>query len=362
MTPRSLPRRTATRTLALLGAAVALAGSLAAAGCAAPTPPPPPAPLQKLGIVLGSNLGHLPILVGYEKGFFRQHGLDLQLKIVNNGSEMVSAMQKREVELGDMSVTTFIKARHEGDPLQVVGFVMNDATRANADEPLAIVSKKGSGIRPGMLDDLKGKRVAVMLGQTPHEYLKILMARKGFGPGDLQIVDVPQQAPLMIEALASGKVDAVASLEPLNTLVLRGVPDAFEVTRGGGYLSYMMITTAQIPMIRDQADLMVRFNAGLAAASQYTRQHRSEAVDIFAKYVPGLDRAAVATGIRHISYDPRMSAATDQAFSAAQTDVLSQPALKDKTPMPLDALLYRTAIVSVEKQYPQYFSDLPKLP
>jgi hypothetical protein len=29
-------------------------------------------------------------------------------------------MQKREVQIGDMSVTTFIKARHRGDPLWAI--------------------------------------------------------------------------------------------------------------------------------------------------------------------------------------------------------------------------------------------------
>ena len=169
-----------------------------------------------VNIVLGSNLGHLPILVGAEKGLFAKHGIDLKLKVVNNGSEMVAAMKKGDVELGNMSVTTFIKARHEGDPFQVIALVMNDATRSNADEPLAIISKPGSGIRAGSIADLKGKKVAVMLGQTPHEYLKIAAAKEGLADGDIVIVDMPQ-SPALADALNDGRVDAVASLEPLNS-------------------------------------------------------------------------------------------------------------------------------------------------
>ncbi len=331
-------------------------------GCAnQPTRVTAPVELTPINIVLGSNLGHLPILVGVEKGLFAKHGIDLKLKIVNNGGEMVAAMQKREVELGNMSVTTFIKAKHEGDQLQVVGLIMNDATRSNADEPLAIISKKGSGIRPGKIEDLKGKKVAVMLGQTPHEYLKIAIAKAGMAESDVQIVNMPQ-SPAIADALREGKVDAVASLEPLNSVVMRNVPEAYEVKRGGGYLSYLMITTAYVPTIKNQADVIARFSAGLAAASQYTRQNRTEAVEIFAKRVPGQNMAALTDGIRHISYDPRMSAATDKAFEAAQQDVLAQASLKGKSPIAVNDLLYRDAIVKVQQQHPQYFSDLPKLP
>ena len=334
-----------------------LAAVVAMSGCATQAPPPP----IPVSIVLGSNLGHLPILVGAEKGLFAKHGIDLKLKVVNNGSEMVSAMQKREVELGNMSVTTFIKAKHEGDALQVVGLIMNDATRSNADEPLAIISKKGSGIRPGKIEDLKGKKVAVMLGQTPHEYLKIAAARAGLAENDINIVNMPQN-PTIADALRDGRVDAVASLEPLNSVVLSSVVDAYEVQRGGGYMSYLMITTAYVPTVKSKADVIERFTAGLAAATQYTRQNRAEAVQIFAKAVPNQNIKALTDGIRHVSYDPRMSAATDKAFDAAQKDVLSQGSLKGKPPIAVNELLYRDAITKVQVQFPQYFSDLPKLP
>ncbi|MGL5001679.1 MAG: ABC transporter substrate-binding protein, partial [Casimicrobium sp.] len=287
------------------------------------------------------------------------HGIDLNLKIVNSGDQMVSAMRGNEVDVGNMSVTTFIKARHDGDPWQVVGLIMNDATRSNADEALAIVSKKGSGIRPGKIEDLKGKKVAVQLGQTPHEYLKIAAKRAGLSETDIEIVNTPQ-SPVLVDLLRDGKVDAVASLEPLNSVVLKNVPDAYEVQRGGGYLSYLMITTARMPTIQKQPVLIERFNAGLAEATQYTRQNRAEAVQIFAKRVPNQNVDALTNGIRHISYDPRMSSATDKAFEAAQLDVLSQGSMKGKLALPVTALLYRDAIAKVEQKYPQYFSDLPK--
>ena len=299
-------------------------------------------------------------MVGVEKGLFLKHGIDLKLKVVNNGDQMVAAMRANEVELADMSVTTFIKARQEGDPWQVVGLIMNDATRSNADEALAIISKKGSGIRPGKIEDLKGKRVAVQLGQTPHEYLKIAAARAGLSETDILIVNTPQ-SPILADLLREGKVDAVASLEPLNSMVLKNVPDAYEVKRGGGYLSYLMITTAKVSAVQGQPDLMERFSAGLAAATQYTRQNRAEAVQIFAAKIPGQNVEALTNGISHISYDPRMSPATDKAFEAAQADVLSQSSMKGKTPLPLAVLLYRDAIAKVQVKFPQYFSDLAKL-
>ena len=40
------------------------------------------------------------------------------------------------------------------------------AGRDNADEPLGIVTRKGTGINAGKVADLKGKRIGLARGQT----------------------------------------------------------------------------------------------------------------------------------------------------------------------------------------------------
>jgi ABC-type nitrate/sulfonate/bicarbonate transport system substrate-binding protein len=185
----------------LTGAAVAvLAYTLGFASAVAQT--------TTLDVVVGNNFGHLPMFVGVEKGLFKKHGVDVRLKVVNTGSDMVNAMQKREVQIGDMSVTTFLKARLGGEPFKVIGIIMNDATRDNADEPLAIVARKDSGIRAGNIEDLKGKRIGLAKAQTSDEYLKMVLARRGIKYEDLAIENI-MAPPALTPALKDGKVDAV---------------------------------------------------------------------------------------------------------------------------------------------------------
>src|SRR5678816_4864767 len=101
-----------------LGAMVlALAPLCTAGGATAQTMP-------VMEAVVGNNFGHLPMFVGVEKGLFKKHGVDVKLKVVNIGTQMVTSMQKNEVQIGDMSVTTFLKARHGGDPFRVIGICL----------------------------------------------------------------------------------------------------------------------------------------------------------------------------------------------------------------------------------------------
>ena len=312
--------------------------------------------------VVGNNFGHLPMFVGVEKGLFKKHGVDVKLKVVNIGSQMVTAMQKNEVQIGDMSVTTFLKARHAGDPFRVIGIIQSDGTRANADEPLAIVARKDSGIRPGNIEDLKGKRIALSKGQTSDEYLKIVLGRRGMKYEDVQIVDIGSASQTQLATLLKeGKADATVCWEPFNSMVLDQAAESYVVIRGGGHLSYIMVATTHEPTLKTSPEVVRNFVAGLAAASQYTRKNRAEAVDIFAKWVPGLDPAVGRKAIQHISYDPRISGPVIQAFEAAEDDVLKNT-VKGGTRLNVPEQFAASFMAEAQKSNPEYFNDLPPLP
>jgi len=317
--------------------------------------------LPGLDAVIGNNFGHLPMFVGVDKGLFKTHGVEVRLKVVNTGSDMVEAMQKREVQIGDMSVTTFIKARHRGDPLRVIAIIMNDATTRSFDEPLAIVARKGSGIRPGSLEDLRGKRIGLAREQTSDEFFKMALSRRGLRYDEVTIENI-MSPPALVPALAQGKVDAIVSWEPFPTMVLEGVPESYVVLRGGGHLAYIMVATAHQPTIASKPQMIRDFVAGLAAAAQYTRQHRDEAVEIFSRWVPNVDLAVAKKAIQHIRYDPRISKYSLRAFEEAQEDVLRLTLTSAPSRLAIPEQFDQSFLSEVERAYPQYFSDLAPLP
>src|SRR6478752_5469483 len=146
--------------------------------------------LPKLDVVIANNFGHLPMFIGAEKGFFKQQGVDASFKVVDTGTDMVNALHRGEAQVGDMSTTTYLKAVHAGEPFKVIGLIMNDATRDNCDDPLAIVTRKGRGIEPGKLSDLKGKKIGLARGQTSDEYFKMVLRRAKMKYEELTIENI----------------------------------------------------------------------------------------------------------------------------------------------------------------------------
>ena len=317
------------------------------------------ADLPKLDVVIGNNFGHLPMFVGAEKGFFKKHGVDARMLVVDTGTDMVNAMHDGRAQIGDMSTTTYLKAVHAGEPFLVIGLIMNDATSDACDDPLAIVTKKGTGVTPGKVTDLKGKRVGLAIGQTSDEYTKMVLRRAGMKYEDIKIENIWSQFGLA-PALAEGKVDAVVSWEPYVTQVLTQVPNSYEVIRGGHHMSYVMVATAHGPTVEAKPELVKAITAGLAQSSHYTRSNRDEAVEIFAKMVPGTDVAIGKKGVRHISFDPRLSPHVLRAFENAEDQVLHNT-LKGAVRLDVPGLFRPQFMAEVEKEHPEYFADLPKL-
>jgi ABC-type nitrate/sulfonate/bicarbonate transport system substrate-binding protein len=317
------------------------------------------AELPKLDVVIGNNFGHLPMFIGAEKGFFKKHGVDAKMLVVDTGTDMVNAMHDGRAQIGDMSTTTYLKAVHAGEPFKVIGLIMNDATKDNCDTPLAIVTKKGRGIAAGKLGDLKGKKIGLARGQTSDEYFKMVLRRAKMKYEELTIENIWSQFGLA-PALAEGKVDAVVSWEPYVTQVLTQVPDSYEVIRGGQHMSYVMVATAHGPTIESKPELAKAIAAGLAQSSHFTRNNRDEAVEIFAKWVPGTDVAIGKKAIMHISFDPRMSPNVMRAFENAEDEVLMNT-LKGAARLDVPSLFRPKFMAEVEKEHPEYFADLPKL-
>ena len=92
----------------------------------------------------------------------------------------------------------------------------------------------------------------------------------------------------------------------------------------------------------------------------YDPKNRDEAVEIFAKWVPGTDVAIGKKSIKHIHFDPRMSPNVLRAFENAEDEVLINT-LKGAPRLDVPKLFRPEFMQQVEKEHPDYFADLPKL-
>jgi len=156
-------------------------------------------------IVYGYEIwpGILPYLVAYEKGYFKEQGLDVELvKAESYTEEMEDFISGRTDFMGDFALIDLVKKVSFGEKIKVV--LVTDYSNG-AD---GIVLKKNIK----SVGELKGKKVAVEVG-TLGEYLLFDALKKN----NLQLADIQEvnlTAQEASQVFIQGGVDAAVTYEP----------------------------------------------------------------------------------------------------------------------------------------------------
>jgi putative hydroxymethylpyrimidine transport system substrate-binding protein len=160
-------------------------------------------PLQHLTLILDwfVNPTHMPIIIAQEKGFFRQHGLDVSIvapadpgdpsKLVATGNADIAIAYQPELYLQVQG----------GLPIVRVGTLIN--------KPLRVVAVlETSPIKT--LADLKGKTIAYSTAGIDTAILGTMLNYNGVSLNQINAINVHYD---LVQALLAKKVDAVTGVD-----------------------------------------------------------------------------------------------------------------------------------------------------
>jgi NitT/TauT family transport system substrate-binding protein len=175
----------------------------------------------RLGFV--ANPFSLPVALAFERGYFRDAGVDVQVERFTNGSAASTALAEGSIEVGVSGhVQTLMASRTTP---QV--FIAPLGFEESPDHlPIALLGTGGVH-EPA---DLENKRVAVSaLGAISELQVRILMREAGAAYDRVELVAMPFKE--MGEALRGGRVGAASVPEPFaSALVATG--NAHVIDRG----------------------------------------------------------------------------------------------------------------------------------
>jgi len=166
-----------------------------------------PAQNAKLDAALSNSWwGHIPIMLAVEKGYFKEAGIDVEVKSVPSSADRVRAVTAGSVAFSNLG------------RIAVISEMANDNKSfyffANVDDS---PGNEGCWARPGFASfkDLKGKKVAA--NTSAQITMNGLLENEGMAEKDVQFVNLPGGE--MAGAIARGDVDAACVWEPLFTNV-----------------------------------------------------------------------------------------------------------------------------------------------
>lgn len=166
---------------------------------------------------IGSDL---PYYVGVSKGIFSKHGLDVEGQRFGDSNQVIQAVVEGRTDATDVIGSLVVLQ----EALRSPGvFQIHVASAAGPGQDIhqliARTDAKISGI-----SGLVGRKLGVFPGSQMRMYAQLVLSKYLDRPSLDSVELVPLSPPQQIDAIRSGQIDAVLTLEPTGTeLVLSGL-------------------------------------------------------------------------------------------------------------------------------------------
>lgn len=161
-------------------------------------------PIERITIAHGTTPSATLVLLAYAKGFFAAEGLNVDMRPLPSCTAALETLERGEADLATLGNTPFVLAVIRGGDLRLL------STMNTADQVLSIVADRARGIR--LPRDLKGKRLGITPGSGGHFFLAAFLTRHGIAVDEVELVEM--RSADLVEAIASGEVDAVSTWQP----------------------------------------------------------------------------------------------------------------------------------------------------
>jgi len=303
-----------------------------------------------IGTAKDPNLG-AQIIIARDKGFFKEQGLDAEIKYFPTGGDLMSGFVGGSVQMGSAGLTPVTLLRGRPYPVKVVAQISD------------ISGAQQLIVRPDVkeLKQLEGKKVALLRGTSPEAlWNAIVRTHKDFDASKVEIINMG--ATEMIQAFTLGNVDSVILWEPHATRARLAGKGKILIS---GTHTYLGDKTVEQRMVGDHSllfasDTFVRDNAAtvrsvlaaLAKANDFLDSNKNEAVQLLAKEFE-LEPAIMSTIMGENRYtlqlDDQLAADMDElgAFMKALNRLPQAPKARDWIdPAPLKAV--RPALVRLK--------------
>lgn len=221
------------------------------------------------------------IFIAEQKGFFRDAGLDADIKYFPSGGDLMSAFIGGSVQYGSSGAIPVLTVRSRPFPLKVIAQI-SDISGAQQ-----IIVKKSVN----SLDELRDKKIGVMRGTASEALYNSVIRGYKFNPGAAKLINMDPTD--MTTAFIRGDVDAIVLWEPQSTKARKLGNGKTLISGTHGYLGDVTVEKrvygdhavlfANESTLKEQPAVARSVIAALQKATDFIKNNRSEAAAILAK-------------------------------------------------------------------------------
>lgn len=224
-------------------------------------------------IATGVDPGFSIFYVAKLGGFFEKNGLDVDLRTGSSGGAMVPLLISNASN-ASMSAAFAGINNHLKDP-----DIVAVAQTLRYDRWYGIVAK--SDVKS--LADLKGKKVAITLGNASESYWNDALKHAGLNPADFKSSIVNVEAPEMVAAIERGDVQAFSAWEPWLSRTNLNVPNTKVLVDDIGMVQDVGFIYMNRKWIEANRATAVRFMKAMDEANEFINKEPGKTKEMVGK-------------------------------------------------------------------------------
>lgn len=282
-----------------------------------------------------------PWTVAYEAGFFKKHGLDVELVYIGSTTVAVTAIMAQDIQVGNAAGSGIANAAVRGADLVSAGCVINilayelvvlDSIRSAED-----LKGKSIGIsRFGSVSDVAARELLKGLGLKPMEDVKILQVggaserAAGFSRGVIAGFPSPP-----------GNVELIPGGLPHRILAnMAELPTPYP-------LPFICAATTK-SYVAKKRDTVKKVLMGLIEASHYFKTNKEGTQKVVAKYLRGANKAYLESSYQStVKILERVPYTTREGMKIQLDDALK---LNPASKVTVESLIDDTIVREIEKE------------
>jgi ABC-type nitrate/sulfonate/bicarbonate transport system substrate-binding protein len=220
-------------------------------------------------------VGWIPWVVADEKGYFKDAGLQVDLKAPATVSDPVKFISTGRADVAFTTSLDVVLAAEQGAPVKSIGAV----TQSNN---WGLVFK---GPAPS-LDSLKGKKIGIYQDAWTKAQLSAMLESAHLSLKDVDLVTAPDDtAPLLL----AGKIDSatgITNAEMTEVQVGKGNPSIMLAKDHGVPNVYVQVLAANDSWLKKNTTQAKAFMSAVQKATDWALQNPDQALQIFQKRYP----------------------------------------------------------------------------
>jgi len=238
-------------------------------------------PLQKINVAFSSISGNMaPLWVTQDMGFFRKHGLDVQLILIESGTTTAQALVAGDISFATLAGPAVIQSNLRGADTVMIAGIVNTLT-------FQLFTEKGI-TRP---DQFKGKSLGVTrYGSATDFAMRYALDKYGLDANkDVAILQLGN-VPALLAAMEAGKIQGAMLSAPTSLRAKKmGFPMLADLQMLGLEYQHTSVATSRA-LIKAKPDLVRDFMRAYVEGIHYAKTHRKETLDVLSKYLRSDDK------------------------------------------------------------------------